>query len=342
MFYKNNKIYTDGNMNKNSKPLPKLFLGMAMVCCLSESGFAQEVIDAPTTSASPQAKPTQQAPENANVPHAFPDLAKVAEQVGAPPVSWNDTFIGYRVGHNFHFPGVPDKIKQDIGYLTTTGGFKYGSYAFNVDYRVSDSANPEAGGPSNGGAQEVYSVGRVTASTSKIFGKPIDFGVIRDFGLTGGYEFGTKNDAYAQRARMLVLGATVEFAMPRGFWNLTAGVRTESNHNGIVGVDVDYDTAWHIESSWLYPFRVGPVPLIFRGFATSTGPKGRDGFGVKTTTEYLARASLLADVGSFAGHPRTFYAGVGYEYWKNMFGTPSDEAENTKTSTPMLQIEAHF
>lgn len=329
-------------MKKTSKPLPRLLLGTAMLCCFSELGHAQEVLDAPTTSAPPDAQPIQQTPANANAPHAFPDLAKLDEQVGKPPVSWNDTFIGYRVGNNFHFPGVADKIKQNIGYLTTTGGFRYGSYAFNVDYRVSDSANPEVGGPNSGGAQEVYSVGRVTASASKIFGKPMGVGVIRDFGLTGGYEFGTKNDAYAQRARMLVLGGTVEFALPRGFWNLTLGARTESNHNGIVGVDVDYDTAWHVESSWLYPFRLGSVPMIFRGFFSSTGPKGKDGFGVKTTTEYLTRAALLADVGSFAGHPRTVYAGVGYEYWKNMFGTPSDEAVNTKTSTPMLQVEVHF
>lgn len=342
MFYKNNKIYTDGYMKNIFKPLPTLCLGVAMYCCHSEFGFAQEVMDAPTLTTSPQAQPPQQTPDTTNAPHTFPDLAKLNEQVGKPPVSWNDTFIGYRVGNNFHFPGVPDKIKQNIGYLTTTGGFRYGSYAFNVDYRVSDSANPEAGGPNNGGAQEVYSVGRVTASASKISGRQVGAGVISDVGLTGGYEFGTKNDAYAQRARMLVLGGTVEFALPRGYWNLTAGVRTESNHNGIVGVDVDYDTAWHLESSWLYPFRLGPVPLIFRGFASSTGPKGKDGFGVQTKTEYLTRASLLADVGSFAGYPRTVYAGVGYEYWKNMFGTPSDEAVNTRTSTPMLQFEVHF
>ncbi len=329
-------------MKKTSTPLPRLLLGTAMFCCFSELCFAEEIIDAPTTSVPPQGQSTQQAADNKNVPHAFPDLAKMDEQVGKPPVSWNDTFIGYRVGNNFHFPGVADKIKQNIGYLTTTGGFKYGSYAFNVDYRVSDSANPEAGGPNSGGAQEVYSVGRVTASASKIFGRQVGYGVIRDVGLTGGYEFGTKNDAYAQRARMLVLGGTVEFALPRGFWNLTVGARTESNHNGIVGADVDYDTAAHLESSWLYPFRLGSVPLIFRGFVSITGPKGKDGFGVQTTTEYLTRAALLADIGSFAGQPRTFYAGVGYEYWKNMFGTPSDEAVNTKTSTPMLQMEVHF
>jgi hypothetical protein len=335
------KIYMDGDMKKISKALRKPLLGVAMFCCLSEFGFAEEVT-APTTSVPPQVDQTQQTPATGTAPLTFPDL-KSGEQAGAPPVSWNDTFIGYRVGSNFHYPGVPDKVTQNIGYLTTTGGFKFGSYAFNVDYLVSNSANPEVGGPSAGGAQEVYSVGRVTLSASKIFGKQINIGgVIRDVGLTGGYEFGAKNDAYAQRARMVVFGPTVEFALPRGFWNLTAGFRTESNHNGIVGVDVHYNAAWHVESTWLYPFRVGPVPLMFRGFASVTGPKGKDGFGVQTTTEFLTRAALLADVGSFVGHPRTVYVGVGYEYWYHMYGSPTRETVSTITSVPMFQAEIHF
>ncbi|SIT43868.1 conserved exported hypothetical protein [Paraburkholderia ribeironis] len=300
--------------------LRKPLLGVAMFCCLSELSYA-EVFSAPTTSAPTQ---TQPAPATGAGPLSAADL-KSGEEIGAPPVSWNDTYIGYRYGSNFHYPGVPDKVAQNIGYLTTAGGFKFGSYAFNVDYIISNDANPEAGGPSSGGAQELYSVGRVTFSAGKILGRKVGIGIIRDVGLTTGYEIGTKNDAFAERARMLVVGPTIEFAMPRGFLNLTAGIRTESNHNGVVGKDVRFDTAWHIESSWLVPFRTGPVPWIFRGFASVTGPKGKDAFGVETTTEFLTRVSLLADLDSFAGHPRTIYAGVGYEYWYHMYGSPTRE-----------------
>jgi hypothetical protein len=52
---------------------------------------------------------------------------------------------------------------------------------------------------------------------------------------------------------------------------------------------------------------------------------------------------LLADVGSFVGHPRTAYAGIGYEYWHNMYGTPaSEQPGTTQTSCPMLVAELHF
>ena len=131
--------------------------------------------------------------------------------------------------------------------------------------------------------------------------------------------------------------------MPRGFWNLTLGARTESNHDGITDVDVHFHTAAHMESNWLYPFYIGKVPMVFKGFASLTGPKGKDGAGVNTTTEFLTRVSLLADVGALAGHPRTFYAGIGYEYWHNMYGTPnSEQPGTTSTSLPLFVAELHF
>jgi hypothetical protein len=242
------------------------------------NGFAHAA-DTPAAPGDAEAVQGLQAGSNASATKqassAAPTTLSQASTVTAPlsappqfaqPTSWNDTYIGYRVGTNFYYPGVrtasgaPAKITQNIGFLTTTGGFKYGSYAFNVDYLVSSMANPEAGPtsaygyptPGSGGAQEVYSVGRVTLSAGKIFGRPMSYDFIRDFGLTAGYEFGTKNDAYAERARMLVVGPTVEFAIPRGFWNGTLGVRTESNHDGITNVDVHFNPAVHLESFWLY------------------------------------------------------------------------------------------
>ncbi|CAG4904996.1 hypothetical protein [Paraburkholderia gardini] len=354
---------------KKSNAVRVPLLGIALFGCLSGLAHAGDT----PLAAGGDAQPLQLAPTDSTVPAAASDLTAAPvtlsqtstvtaplspppQQFATPP-SWNDTYIGYRVGTNFYYPGVrtqsgaPAKVTQNIGSVTTTGGFRYGSYAFNVDYLVSSMANPEAGPtnqygyptPGSGGAQELYSVGRVSFSASKVFGRSLSWGFIRDFGLTAGYEFGTKNDAYAERARMLVFGPTIEFSVPHGFWNVTLGVRTESNHNGITNVEVHFNPAVHLESSWLYPFRLGPVPLVFKGFASLTGPKGKDGFGVNTTTEFLTRVSLLADVGSFAGHPRTAYAGIGYEYWHNMYGTPaSEQPGTTQTSCPMFVAEIHF
>jgi hypothetical protein len=81
---------------------------------------------------------------------------------------------------------------------------------------------------------------------------------------------------------------------------------------------------------------------VFKGFTSVTGPKGKDGFHVETKTEVLTRVSMLFDVGALAGHPRSVYIGPGYEYWHNMFGTPSSEAAGTKRSAFVLVGEVHF
>ena len=293
-------------------------------------------------------------------------LPPAQEQHGAPPTNWNDTFVGYRYSNNLHFPGSAAKVAQNIGSLTTTGGFGLGSYYFNVDYLQSDRNNPEASangvnGVGTHGADETYSVGHVEWSGSKILHQHLGFGFIRNLGVTTGYEWGTKDDQFEQRAKMWMLGLTAEFAVP-GYWNLTVGARNEQNYNGITGVDLHYKTAWHVDSAWMIPISGAPVPLVFKGFVALTGPKGQDGFDVstgvpeKTTTETLLRTSLLVDVGSLIGHPKALYIGPGYEYWNHMFGAPSQTGSFNSTTfqtTPVANVgikrsaavfvaEAHF
>ncbi len=296
-------------------------VGLALACCFSSLSYAQE---APTSQA-----PAPQAPASQD-----------AITSHAQPTNWNDTFIGYGYASDFKFPGSAADVAMNFADLTTTGGFKYGRYIFNAEYRVSDGNNPAAG--STTGAQEIYSIGRIEWSGSKIFGQPLSYGVIRDVGLTTGFDFSSKNDAYDAATRMLILGPTLDFAVPHGYWNLTAGGRLEDNYNGITHTPLHYSTAWHLESSWLIPFNIGPVPTVFKGFASVTGPKGLDGFHNETATETIVQVSLLFDVGALAGHPRTVYIGPGYQYWKNMYGTPASEAPGTKRSAPMLLSEFHF
>ncbi len=304
--------------------------------------------------------------QDAAAPADNTHLPPAQEQHGAPPTNWNDTFVGYRYSNNFHFPGSAAKVAQNIGSLTTTGGFGLGSYFFNVDYLQSDRNNPEASangvnGVGTHGADETSSVGHVEWSGSKILHQHLGFGFIRDLGVTTGYEWGTKDDQFEQRAKMWMLGLTSEFAVP-GYWNLTVGARNEQNYNGITGVDLHYKTAWHVDSAWMIPINGAPVPLVFKGFVAVTGPKGEDGFDVstgvpeKTTTETLLRTSLLVDVGSLIGHPKALYIGPGYEYWNHMFGAPSQTGAFNPTTfqtTPVANVgikrsaavfvaEAHF
>lgn len=301
-------------MKQNINTAHIALLGMALAVCLSGTGHAEEVAGAGTASA--------------------PEIAYQR------PANWNDTYVGARYSDGFYFPGNAHKVTQKIATLNTAGGFKYGGYIFNADYLVSDKNNPEANG--NDGARDIYTVSRISWSAGKILGRSMGVGVIRDVGLMTGYELNAKNDNYGSAGRTWMVGPSVEFDLPRGFWSMTAGWAKESNHNGIAHADVIFKTAWHVESAWLVPVQVGPLPMVLKGFISKTGPKGRDGFHFETKPETLMRASIMFDVGAMAGHPRTFYVGPGYEYWKNMYGVPPSEAPGTRRSAATINAEIHF
>ena len=69
------------------------------------------------------------------------------------------------------------------------------------------------------------------------------------------------------------------------------------------------------------------------------GPKGKDGFGVETKTEMLARAKFMFDV---LGPKSGLTAGVGIEYWNNKFGNDNSiqrVKNSARATTPLLLIE---
>lgn len=79
--------------------------------------------------------------------------------------------------------------------------------------------------------------------------------------------------------------------------------------------------------------------MIFPGFFTYSGAKGKDGFGDEIKLETLLDAVRMADVGSLAGKRDTVFAVVGHEYWQNKFGANHARAPGANTSTGMRKAE---
>ena len=54
--------------------------------------------------------------------------------------------------------------------------------------------------------------------------------------------------------------------------------------------------------------------------------------------------SLMFDAGSLMGKKETFYFGVGYQYWKNKFGSDAslDPTGGSTAKVPQYLFEAHF
>lgn len=263
-------------------------------------------------------------------------LIAVSVSVIANASDWSDTFVGYRQSNKFQEPGNANDLHKDIVSFTHVSGYKYGSNFFTSDFLMSDSNDPANGG--GGGAQEVYAVYRHQLSLSAVSGNKVAFSAVKDVAITAGFDLNSKDDQFASRVRKFVMGPTLKFDVP-GFLDVSLLLRTEQNHNGIVGKSVTFDTTYGVSVAWGIPLT--SINSKFDGFIDYIGPKGKDGFGFETLPETLARAFVMYDLGSMGGKPGTFYGGIGYEYWKNKFGG-NNLANNGDTSAPMLSLEAHF
>jgi len=255
---------------------------------------------------------------------AVPPARAQASHAPGPPSL--DT-ISYLYGVNYRTPGVvsaaepdgADVSRHSIVFLHLDS-WRFGSNLVDVNLRISDHAEPAAGGGT--GAAEVYAILRSTLSFNKIGGtRRFTYGPLQDVGWEFGFNLQSKNSNYAANEKTLYLGPTFRFAIPRGF--LTSGVhfRKEWNHNGVLGTGESYSPNLNVDANWSIPLPSGRVPLTFAGFATVNTPKGLDSFGKPTATEVLIRPRLMVDAGSLLfGSRGVLEAGGGVEYWHNVFG----------------------
>jgi nucleoside-specific outer membrane channel protein Tsx len=262
---------------------------------------------------------------------------------------WSDTALSVRYGTKFAEPfdnnadGSRKDIKKTIFALTNVTGYKYGTTFINVDFLMSDRSDPGNGVEGNPGAQEVYAVFRNTLDIGKVSGKELKFGPVRGLGLTAGFDWNTKNDGYASKKRMLVVGPTAMFDVP-GFLSVSALLFDESNAPNAITTRYHYKNHGAIEADWGIP--IGSLPLSFNGYALYIGSKGKNEFGGDTAPETHIDATLMWDVGAaMGGAKKTFLVGIEYEYWRNKFGNPtvaSGAGEGATARTPMVRAEYHL
>ncbi len=248
---------------------------------------------------------------------------------------WSDTFVSYRIGNEFTEPTNPNKIHKDIFSFTHVSGYKYGTNFFATDFMVSDDKDPALNG--GGGAQEIYAVYRHKIALGTMTNIKMGGGILKDVGITVGVDLNSKNDNMGPRVQKTVFGPTLNFDVP-GFLEISLLYRTEKNHNGITGKSVTFDDTYGISAAWSLP--ITSISAKFDGIVNYIGKKGKDGFDMETGAETLARAYFMFDVGTLFSKQGTFYAGIGYEYWRNKYGTPPGITKDT--NAPMMVLEAHF
>jgi hypothetical protein len=289
-------------------------------------------------------------------------LALLGSAGQAHAADWSDTYVSYRYIPNesaFEADARGGKVDvaKNIVAITHISGYKYGTNFVNVEILKSDSNNPAATGTvfpargSNSGAQEVFAIYRHDLSLSAVSGSSMKFGPVKDVTLTAGFNAGSKNDFNGASPRALLIGPTLQFDLPSGFFSAGVQAYKETNNSEVAnfftkeGAHQTFRTTGQLNLAWGIPFNAG-LPAKFKGFLSYTGSKGRGtAHGDDTKPETLMDALLMFDVGSVWGKKDTWWGGVGYRYWNNKFGNDENLNPNNRAghiSSVLFQVEAHF
>jgi nucleoside-specific outer membrane channel protein Tsx len=247
----------------------------------------------------------------------------------AVALEWSATEIQYLHGARYREPFNPDNVSKDIVTLQHADGYSLGRNFLFIDWiesgrRERDLAgNPEA-------PTEIYGEAYTTLSLGKLTGKSWAFGPLRDLGLTVGLNLGNKDSQFHPEPRVYLAGITLDFAPPRGFFNVD--LLGYWDHGCNRGGCPAYHGSYQITPAWSLPFSLGGVDGEFAGFIDFIGSRGAG-----SVAQVLSQPQLRFDVGKPFGYKGRFYAGIEYQYWRNKFGS-----DGVNESHPQLLLLGKF
>lgn len=271
----------------------------------------------------------------------IPLLLLIGLSSSVPAADFSDTALAYRYGTGFTEPNRPRDIAKNILTLTHLNSGNTGIHFLSLEGRYSDGNDPAKN--STDGATEYLFNYRWQLPAARALGKPLTFGPVRDVALLAGIDLTTKDTLFAPRKRAWMFGPVLKFDVP-GFLDIGLLYYKERNHKGIPFTprpETEFEGTWMLNAMWGIPFQLGATSAIFQGLFNRLGEKGEDFNYQPTAGETLLRTAVMFDVGQpFGQTKKTFMAGIGYEWWKNKYGTPP--GIGTHTRTPTLNFEAHF
>jgi hypothetical protein len=242
-------------------------------------------------------------------------------------------FIEYWYGPDYRTPfvlkansGSPADISRNTVEYKHLDFWSLGTNFVDLTFNQSGTVEPAASG--GAGASEIYATLRSSLGLHRIVdSRQFAHGPLRDVDAEVGADLQTKNSAMAPAQRTLFVGPRLEWRMPQGS-SLGVGLhlRKEWNYNGILGKAVEFNPGFNIEPAWNLHFRAGRLQMAEIGFAEFNTPKGRDGNGVQTVSEFLTRNFVSIDVGDSVFHrTESVKFNAGLWYWHNQYGEPSSE-----------------
>jgi nucleoside-specific outer membrane channel protein Tsx len=219
--------------------------------------------------------------------------AAVAALVLLPPAAraqFATTNVQVLQGWYFYDPSVAEDVKGGSMSTITLNHFdtwKYGDNFAFVDLmqgQFTDGAN-----------SHLYSELHPRLFVNRLLGtQGTVLGVFKDAGLAGEFNVG-----YGFQAWLGGLG--VDFALPfPGTVSLNVYYRYTALQIPAIPLR-QYNHTWQVSPSWVIPFSVGKVPLLFTGFVDVDGVKAGKGW---KGYELMAQPELLVDLVGLAGGPK--------------------------------------
>jgi len=235
---------------------------------------------------------------------------------------WSTTEIQYQRG-NLRAPAFAaggGNAVTDIATLQHASGWGVGDLFFFVDFlrdNRSDGFNDS----------DYYGELYANFSLSKLRGKPVGFGPIKDIGLLAGINKG--GDA---KVLKYLPGVRLSWDAP-GFLFLNTDFTAYIDHSAGVakgGAPSENDSTM-FDVNWAYPFAVGKHSFSIEGHAEYIGKRTNE-FGAPVHAWILAQPQFRWDLGkALYAQPNQLFVGIEYQYWRNKLGD-----RNTTESRPQV------
>jgi nucleoside-specific outer membrane channel protein Tsx len=245
----------------------------------------------------------------------------------AEAADWSSTEVQYQHGHLV----APDfaggaQANTNIVTLQHVSGWSFGDVFFFVD-SLHDSHKDGIND------HDLYGELYVNFSLSKLLGKPVAMGAIKDVGLIAGF-----NAAKDAKVLKYLPGVRLSWDIP-GFAFLNTDFMAYIDASaGVANGGAPKETdSYLIDVNWAYPFMIGAQSFSIEGHVEYAGNR-RNEFGSAVSHWILAQPQFRWDVGNaFYGKANQLFMGVEYQYWRNKLGD-----DRTTERRPQFLAVWHF
>ncbi|MCG7220149.1 hypothetical protein [Acinetobacter sp. AG3] len=248
---------------------------------------------------------------------------------------WQSNQASVSWSNQYREPANPDQVSKTILNFTHLSGDPYGRNVLVANIFLSNDKDPKANG--DGGATEYYAFYRRYFSYNSIFDNKIENKLIRDINLTLRVDKGLKNSAMEPNPTKARAGLSMDFNVPKGYFEVGADWYYESVNNNLANGRFNFDPTYALWANFGFPLHDKGFVDGFVDFIGSTGP-GYFNEDAKPAT--LFQMNYMYDVGAKDG----LKLGFGYEYFRNKYQIDNrkDPYRNALHSAPFIAARYVF